>query len=136
MTLPLLRPGQTHNAVPKLKKALVPELLRLGERPIAALIRLDSKTYGSRAVNGVKRFQKHKRLGVDTWGALGFDEPVVDEGPQVLHGVPREEGVVAVDGNWVDALLAQETLAQRRAGRWNGVVYSGFRPPWYQKRLF
>ena len=142
MTVPLLRPGQTHDAVPKMKKALVPELLKLGERPFAALIRLDSKTYGSRAVNGVKRFQKHKRLGVDgivgkdTWGALGFDEPVVDEGPQVLHGVPREEGVVAVDGNWVDALLAQETLAQRRAGRWNGVVYSGFRPPWYQKRLF
>lgn len=142
MTLPLLRPGQTHDAVPQLKQALVRELRELDHGSLAGLIRLDTKTYGGRTVNGVKQFQKDKQLGIDgvvgeeTWRALGFDEQVVDVRPPVLHGVPWEEGVIALDGNWVDRPLAEELLAQRRAGRWTGMVYSGYRPPWYQARLF
>jgi peptidoglycan hydrolase-like protein with peptidoglycan-binding domain len=141
VAVPLLRPGQTHAAVPKLKRALIRELVELGLRPLAAVIRPDSKTYGSSTVNGVKKFQQKKRLevdgivGEDTWRALGITEPVVDVRP-VLHGVPFEEGVVAVDENWVDAVLAKEILAQRKAGRWRGKILSGYRPAWYQKRLF
>lgn len=141
MAVPLLRPGQTHAAVPKLKRALIRELVTLGLRPVAAVIRPDSKTYGSATVNGVKKFQQKKRLevdgivGEDTWRALGVNEAVVDVRP-VLHGVPFEEGLVAVDENWVDAVLAKEILAQRKAGRWRGKILSGYRPAWYQKRLF
>lgn len=142
MTLPILRPGQTHDAVRKLKQALVQGLQELDQGSVAGLIRLDTKTYGPRTVNGVKQFQTDKQLGVDgvvgekTWRALGFDEEVVDVRPPVLHGVPWEEGVIALDGKWVDRPLAEELLAQRRAGSWTGTVNSGYRPPWYQARLF
>jgi hypothetical protein len=129
--------------VPRLKQALVPQLLSLGLRPVAALIRPDSKSYGKATVNGVRRFQENKSLtvdgvvGKDTWGALGIDDDVVDVGRRVLNGVPGPEaGVVEFDGRWVDELLAQELLAVRNAGRWHGTVFSGYRPPWYQKRLF
>jgi hypothetical protein len=44
--------------------------------------------------------------------------------------------VIAIDGNWVDKPLGEEILAQRKAGRWRGTVTSGYRPPWYQKRLW
>ena len=141
MAVPLLRPGQTHQAVPRLKRALVRELVELRLRPVAALIRLDSKTYGSAAVKGVRKFQERKHLGVDgvvgrdTWRALGIDEPVVDVRP-ILHGVPWEPGVVAIDENWVDEVLGKEILAQRKSGRWRGQILSGYRPAWYQKRLF
>jgi hypothetical protein len=142
MTLPLLRPGQTHTAVTKLKTALVRELKERDHHTIAGRISLSKKTYGGATVKGVKQFQRDRRLlddgivGKDTWGALGFHEPVVDERPPVLNGVPWEAGVLAVDGRWVDKELAAEMLRVRRAGRWRGNVYSGFRPPWYQKRLF
>jgi Putative peptidoglycan binding domain/D-alanyl-D-alanine carboxypeptidase len=142
MSLPILRPGQTHAAVPKLKRALVKELGELGRTEVAATIRVDGKTYGGRAVAAVKQFQEAKELTPDgivgerTWHALGFDDPVVDERQPVLHGVPWEPGVTAVDGIWVDDPLAHELLEQRRAGRWRGNVNSGYRPAWYQKRLF
>jgi hypothetical protein len=124
-----------------MKRELVRELLAHQLRHFAALIRTDSKTYGSAAVKAVKALQARKHLeadgvvGEDTWRALGVHEPVVDVRP-VLHGVPFEPGVTAVDSNWVDSVLAQEILARRKAGRWSGSVLSGFRPPWYQKRLF
>ena len=143
MAVPLLRPGQTHTAVPRMKKALVRELLELDLRPFAVLVRPASKTYGDATVKGVKRFQAKKRLGVDgvvgkdTWRALGINEEVVDVRRRVLNGVPGPEpGVVELDSRWVDAVLAQELRAVRSAGRWQGSVYSGYRPPWYQKRLF
>lgn len=143
MAVPLLKPGQTHAAVPRMKKALVRELVALGLRPVAALIRPDSKTYGKAAEKGVRKFQEKKRLDVDgivgrnTWRALGIDEDVVDVRRRILNGVPGPEpGTVELDGRWVDAVLARELLAQRRAGRWTGSVFSGYRPPWYQKRLF
>jgi D-alanyl-D-alanine carboxypeptidase/Putative peptidoglycan binding domain len=141
MTVPLLRPGQTHQAVPRLKRALVRELIELRQRRIATRIRPDSKTYGSAAVRGVKKLQEKKHLdvdgvvGKDTWRALGIDEPVVDVRP-ILHGVPWEPGVVPIDGNWVDEVLGKEILAERKAGRWHGRILSGYRPAWYQKRLF
>jgi D-alanyl-D-alanine carboxypeptidase len=75
-------------------------------------------------------------VGANTWHALGFKGQVVDARPAVLHGVPYEPGVMAIDGNWVDKELGAELLAQRKAGRWRGTVNSGYRPPWYQKRLF
>jgi len=142
MTVPLLRPGQTHAAVPRLKKALVRELLERNHDKVASVINPSSKTYGPRAVHGVKVFQRDKKLAPDgvvgkgTWHALGVNDKVVDTRPPVLHGVPYEPGVIAIDGNWVDKPLGQEILAQRKAGRWRGTVTSGYRPPWYQKRLW
>lgn len=143
MAVPLLRPGQTHAAVPRMKQALVRELLAMGLRPLAALIRPDSKTYGKAGVSGVRKFQEKKGLevdgvvGKDTWRALGIDDEVVNAARKVLNGVPGPEpGVVEFDGRWVDEALAAELLAVRKAGRWTGTVFSGYRPAWYQKRLF
>ena len=93
-------------------------------------------------MQSVKAFQKEKKMdpdgvvGAHTWAALGFNEPVVDERPPVLNGIPWEPGVMALDGKWVDKPLALVVLAQRKAGRWTGSITSGYRPPWYQKRLF
>lgn len=94
MAVPFLRPGQTDRAVPRMKKALVPELLALGFDAIAHHIATKSTTYGPTAVEGVKKFQQAKHLHVDgkvgkeTWGALGIHEPVTDATP-VVH--PDEE---------------------------------------------
>jgi peptidoglycan hydrolase-like protein with peptidoglycan-binding domain len=141
MSVPLLRPGQTDPAVPRLKKAVVRALLERNHDKVASLVNPKSKTYGPRAVHGVKVFQRDKKLTADgivgerTWRALGVNDTVVDTRP-VLHGVPYEPGLKAVDGNWVDKPLAGELLAQRKAGKWGGRVNSGYRPAWYQKRLW
>lgn len=90
MSVPLLRPGDTNDAVPRMKRALVRELLKLGLRSIAEGVVLDSKTYGSAAVNAVEKFQARRHLqvdgivGKDTWHALGIDEPVVEEAGGVI----------------------------------------------------
>ena len=97
MAVPFLSPGQTNDAVPRMKKALVRELLALGLKQIAQSINIESTTYGPTAVNGVKKFQEAKQLdvdgfvGKDTWGALGINEPVTEPTPvthpdEVLHG--------------------------------------------------
>ena len=141
MSVPLLRPGQTDPGVTKLKKALVRALLERNHDKAASVINPGSRTYGPRAVHGVKIFQRDKKLTADgvvgerTWRALGIKDEVVDTRP-VLHGVPWEPGVMALDGNWVDKPLGEQLLAQRKAGRWGGRVNSGYRPPWYQKRLW
>ena len=83
MSVPFLSPGQTDAGVPRLKKLLVPELLKLGLTPFAQKINVDSTTYGPTAEAGVREFQKAKKLQVDgcvgknTWAALGVNEPVV-----------------------------------------------------------
>jgi D-alanyl-D-alanine carboxypeptidase/Putative peptidoglycan binding domain len=141
MSVPLLRPGQTDPAVPKLKKALVRSLLERNHDKAARVVNPASRTYGPRAVHGVKIFQRDKKLSPDgvvgerTWRALGIKDKVVDTRP-VLHGVPWEPGVIGIDGNWVDKPLGEQLLAQRKAGKWGGRVNSGYRPPWYQKRLW
>ena len=61
MSVPFLSPGQTDDAVPRMKKALVPELLALGLMPAAQKINVSSTTYGPTAVNGVRKFQKAKK---------------------------------------------------------------------------
>jgi hypothetical protein len=89
MSVPILRPGDTNDAVPRMKRALVRELVKLGLRPVAEGIDLETKTYGPAAVNGVEKFQARKHLGVDgvvgkdTWRALGIDEPVVEPNGRV-----------------------------------------------------
>jgi peptidoglycan hydrolase-like protein with peptidoglycan-binding domain len=106
------------------------------------LINPAARTYGRSAVQGVKVFQRDKQLKPDgvvgerTWRALGFTEPVVDSQPPALNGIPYEPGLIAIDGRWVDKVLGAKVLAERKAGRWHGVVNSGYRPPWYQKRLW
>jgi hypothetical protein len=83
MAVPFLSPGQTDDAVPRMKKRLVRELVALGENAIAQKIAIRSTTYGPTTVEGVKRFQGAKGLdvdgfvGKDTWGALGVKEQVV-----------------------------------------------------------
>jgi len=106
------------------------------------LINPASRTYGRSAVQGVKVFQRDKQLkpdgvvGANTWHALGFNEQVVDSQPPALNGIPYEPGLIAIDGRWVDKLLGAQVLAERKAGKWKGVINSGYRPPWYQKRLW
>src|SRR4051812_7317561 len=80
MALPVLRPGQTHQAVVKLKGSLV-EVLKAGNHDrVAGSVRLDSKTYGRTTVRAVKTFQRTKQLGPDgvvgehTWRGLGFHD--------------------------------------------------------------
>jgi hypothetical protein len=142
MPLPVLRPGQTHPAVVKLKKAVVAALLKRNHEKVASLINPAARTYGRSAVQGVKVFQRDKQLkpdgvvGANTWHALGFKEQVVDSQPPALQGIPYEPGLIAIDGRWVDKQLGTQVLAERKAGRWRGVINSGYRPPWYQKRLW
>ena len=142
MALPVLRPGQTHPAVVKLKKAVVQALLERNHEKVASLINPASRTYGRSAVQGVKVFQRDKQLkpdgvvGAATWHGLGFNEQVVDSQPPALNGIPYEPGLIAIDGRWVDKQLGAQVLAERKAGRWHGVINSGYRPPWYQQRLW
>jgi murein L,D-transpeptidase YcbB/YkuD len=90
MSVPILRPGDTNDAVPRMKRVLVRELLKLGLRPVAEHVVVDSKTYGSAAVNAVEKFQARRHLRVDgvvdedTWRALGIDDAVVAEVGRVV----------------------------------------------------
>lgn len=87
MAVKFLRPGDTNDSVPKMKRRLVPRLAGLGVDSIAQKIAVRSETYGPVAVEGVKKFQQANGLGVDgkvgeeTWGALGVHEKVVDPNP-------------------------------------------------------
>ena len=141
MAVALLRPGQTHGDVPRMKRALVKALLALGEHELASQIDPGGKTYGAAAARAVERLQAARGLevdgiiGKDTWKALGVDDAVVEARP-VLNGVPWEEGVTAIDGIWVADPLAREILAARKARKWKGRLNSGFRPDWYQQMLF
>jgi peptidoglycan hydrolase-like protein with peptidoglycan-binding domain len=142
MSVPVVRPGQTHPAVVKLKGALVQALKQRKHDQLAGSINLRSRTYGPSAVRGVKVFQRDKQLQADgvvgarTWHALGVNEQVVDPKPPALHGIPYEPGLIAVDGRWVDKQVGEQLLAMRKAGKWHGVVNSGYRPAWYQQRLW
>ena len=142
MPLPVLRPGQTHPAVVKLKQAVVHALQQRNHNQLASSINTRTRTYGPSAIRAVKVFQGDKQLqpdgvvGARTWHALGFNEPVVDPKPPALHGIPYEPGLIAVDGRWVDKPVGEQLLAMRKAGKWHGVVNSGYRPPWYQQRLW
>jgi predicted chitinase len=84
MSVPFLRPGQSDAAVPRMKKALVRELLALGLGPIAQQINVGSTKYGPATERGVRAFQEAKglevdgKVGKDTWGALGVRAQVVD----------------------------------------------------------
>ena len=84
MSVPVLRPGDTDEAVPRMKRVLVRELLKLGLRPVAERVVVDSKTYGTAAVTAVEKFQARRHLrvdgvvGEDTWRALGIADPVVE----------------------------------------------------------
>jgi peptidoglycan hydrolase-like protein with peptidoglycan-binding domain len=84
MSVPVLRPGDTDDAVPRMKRVLVRELLKLGLRPVAERVVVDSTTYGSAAVNAVEKFQARRHLrvdgvvGEDTWRALGIVDSVAD----------------------------------------------------------
>lgn len=48
---------------------------------------------------------------------------------------PDGDGLVELDGRQVDAKIAREVLRIRRAGRWKGVVFSGYRTPQYSTSL-
>jgi len=142
MPVPVIRPGQTHPAVVKLKQAVVKTLKAQNHDQLASAINPGSRTYGRTAVRAVKVIQQGKQLtadgivGAKTWHVLGVNEPVVDPQPPALHGIPFEPGLIAIDGRWVDKPLGEQLLAQRKAGKWTGVVNSGYRPAWYQKRLW
>ena len=103
MSVPVLRPGDKDDAVPRMKRVLVRELLKLGLRPVAERVVVDSTTYGSAAVNAVEKFQARRHLrvdgvvGEDTWRALGIDDPVVDKVTRIIFALnagrqPRPRG--------------------------------------------
>ncbi len=102
MAVPFLSPGQTDKAVRRMKRRLVPELLKLGLDAIAQQITIRSTTYGPVAVEGVRKFQKAKGIdvdgfvGKDTWGALGVHEPVTNPTPVVHPDEQFDEGQVIV----------------------------------------
>ena len=141
MAVALLRPGQTHADVPRMKRALIAKLIELGQNQAASLIDPNGKTFGDAAVRAVKEFQRAAGLdpdgivGENTWKALGVKDEVVDARP-VLNGVPWEAGVIAIDGIYVAEPLARAILAQRKSGKWRGRLNSGYRPDWYQSMLF
>jgi Putative peptidoglycan binding domain len=89
MAVPILRPGDTNDAVRRMKCALVRELLKLELVPVAEGV-VDSTTYDSATVNALERFQTKKHLqvdgvvGTDTWRALGVDEPVIEDAGRVI----------------------------------------------------
>ena len=106
MSVPVLRPGDKDDAVPRMKRVLVRELLKLGLRPVAEGVVVDSTTYGPAAVNAVEKFQARRHLrvdgvvGEDTWQALGIDDPVVDKVTRIIFAPsagrqprPREAGM-------------------------------------------
>lgn len=101
MSVPFLSPGQTDPGVPRLKKLLVPELLKLGLTPFAQKISVESTTYGPTAEAGVRKFQEAKKLQVDgcvgknTWAALGVNEPVVG-GPKPAKPAEKFGGKVVI----------------------------------------
>ena len=84
MFVPILRPGDTDDAVPRMKRVLVRELLKLGLRPVAERVVVESRTYEAVSVNAVEKFQARRHLrvdgvvGEDTWRALGIDDTVVE----------------------------------------------------------
>jgi len=84
MFVPILRPGDTDDAVPRMKRVLVRELLKLGLRPVAERVVVESRTYDAASVNAVEKFQARRHLridgvvGEDTWRALGIADPVVE----------------------------------------------------------
>src|SRR5512133_2206987 len=103
MSVPVIRPGQTHPAVAKLKRAVVEALKKQNHDKLAGSINQRSRTYGRSAVHAVKVVQRGKQLkpdgvvGAHTWHALGVNEQVVDEHPPALNGIPYEPGLIAVD---------------------------------------
>lgn len=97
MTVPFLEPGQTDDAVPRMKGRLVRRLVKLGKKSVVITIAIRTTTYGPDAVEAVRVFQHLNglhvdgRVGKDTWGALGVHEPVsapsrVIPGADVLPG--------------------------------------------------
>lgn len=109
MSVPFLRPGQTHAAVPRMKKALVRELQALGQTAIAQEINVESTQYGPTAERGIRKLQEAKRLqvdgtvGKDTWAALGVHEPVV--------GIPRKNPKRAMAAATTDFSTKEATIA-------------------------
>jgi murein L,D-transpeptidase YcbB/YkuD len=106
MSVPVLRPGDKDDAVPRMKRVLVRELLKLGLRPVAEGVVVDSTTYGSAAVNAVEKFQARRHLrvdgvvGEDTWRALGIHDPVVEKVTRIIFAPsagrqPRPRGGAA-----------------------------------------
>jgi Putative peptidoglycan binding domain len=115
MSVPILRPGETDDAVPRMKRVLVRELLKLGLRPVAEGVVLDSKTYGSAAVKAVKKFQARKHLqddgvvGKDTWRALGIEDRVLEKADRVIIGPNANkpgQPISAMTLNYVERMAA------------------------------
>ena len=109
MSVPFLRPGQTDAAVPRMKKALVRELMALGHTAIAQEINVESTRYGPTAERGIQKLQKAKGLhvdgavGKDTRGALGVHEPVV--------GIPRKDPKRVTAAATTDFSTKEATIA-------------------------
>lgn len=120
MTVPILRPGQIDDAVPRLKHALVPQLVALGLQHVAQAVVPDSRTYGPASVAAVEAFQAAKPLPANgtvdkgTWHARGINELVVDVAPVALEG----EVIIAPGANLAGKPIQELTFnyLKRMAG--------------------
>ena len=74
---PLLKPGVTHNEVPRMRRLVKAHLVKQGQGTLANSINEVSKVYGENAVKGVKAVQKKHSLVVD--GIVGSKTWVVLE---------------------------------------------------------
>jgi hypothetical protein len=120
VTVPILRPGQIDDAVPRLKHALVPQLVALGLQHVAQAVVPDSRTYGPASVAAVEAFQAAKTLPANgtvdkgTWHARGINELVVDVAPVALEG----EVIIAPGANLAGKPIQELTFnyLKRMAG--------------------
>ena len=109
MSVPFLRPGQTDAAVPRMKKALVRELMRSVKR--RSHRRSTSNPHSTArprsAVYGSSRRRSGSTstvtVGKDTWAALGVHEPVV--------GIPRKDPKRVMAAATTDFSTKEATIA-------------------------
>lgn len=142
---PVIRPGQRMRGVSYAKRLAVGYINAHGStqaKRIAAKVNPDSNAYGEYAERCVRYVQRKKGLADDgvigkrTWLALGARE--ADIMPASLMGIPWVPGsnLRPVDGKWLPYPLAKRVREQRAKHVWTGVLVSGYRPDWYQKRLY
>lgn len=147
--LPVIRPGYRGRGVPVLKQRMRAHMIEPEAKRL--LVGMDnSNRYGAQAQRAIMYFQRKHGYPADgivgrkTWIALGMhDKDLMKPSnmrpahePAQLMGIPWVPGVTAIDGRWVYVGHAKIILPLRQHGYWHGRVFSGYRPDWYQAKLY
>lgn len=144
--LTVLAPGET-SASAKFARVKIRNWLANSasatDRRMARNIDVTSTYYGPGVVAAVRRFQRSKHITADgiigpkTWLVFGYQFHHLLELPGYsFRGIPWTNGVVMIDGNWLNVKAARKLQQIRAAKKWTGSVYSGYRPDWYQAILW